>query len=120
MALHACSERVSVGLSWVNLNASTAACGGFLGVKMSTTEHNKSQETGKHESSEGTDRPEGTVAEGANAPLTDPTKTDVDRDPQLIPPQGTEPAVPPYEGRQQSSAEAGTPGRGENEQQSPG
>jgi hypothetical protein len=27
--------------------------------------------------------------------------------------------VPPYEGRQRSSAEAGTPGRGENEQQSP-
>jgi len=29
------------------------------------------------------------------------------------------PAVPPYEGRQQSSAEAATPGRGEHEQQSP-
>lgn len=86
---------------------------------MSTTEHDKSQETGKHEVSEGTDRPEGTVAEGANTPLTDMTKTDVDRNPELIPPQGTEPAVPPYQGRQQSSAEAGTPGRGENEQQSP-
>jgi hypothetical protein len=81
---------------------------------MSTTEHDKSQETGKHEFSESTDRPEGTVDADANPPLTDPTKTDVDRDPELIPPQGTEPAVPPYEGRQQSSAEAGTPGRGEN------
>jgi hypothetical protein len=86
---------------------------------MSTTEHDKSQETGKQEFSESTDRPEGNVDEDANPPLTDPTKTDVDRNPELIPPQGTEPAVPPYEGRQQSSAEAGTPGRGENEQQSP-
>jgi hypothetical protein len=42
---------------------------------MSTTEHDKSQETGKHEFSEGTDRPEGSVAEGANTPLTDMTKT---------------------------------------------
>jgi hypothetical protein len=87
---------------------------------MSTTEHDKSQETGKHEFSETTDRPEGNVDEDANPPLTDPTETDVDRDPKLVPPQGTEPVVPPYEGRQQSSAEAGTPGRGENEQQSPG
>jgi hypothetical protein len=86
---------------------------------MSTTEHDKSQDTGKHEFSESTDRPEGTVAEDANPPLADPTKTDVDRNPELIPPQHTEPAVPPYEGRQQSSADVGTPGRGENEQQSP-
>jgi hypothetical protein len=83
---------------------------------MSTTEHDKSQETGK-QFSEGTDRPEGTVGEGANPPLTDMTKTDADRNPELIPPQGTEPAVPPYEGRRESSAEAGTPGRGEDEQQ---
>ena len=75
---------------------------------MSATEHDKSQET--------TDRPEGNVDEDANPPLTDPTETDVDRDPKLVPPQGTESAMPPYEGRQQSSAEAGTPGRGENEQ----
>jgi hypothetical protein len=87
---------------------------------MSTTEHDKSQETGKHEFSESTDRPEGNVDEDANPPLTDPTETDVDRNPELVPPQGTEPAVPPYEGRQESSAEGGTPGRGENEQQSPG
>jgi hypothetical protein len=86
---------------------------------MSSTEHDKSHETGNHEFSESTDRPEGTVDEDANPPLTDPTKTDMDRDPKLVPPQGTEPAVPPYEGRQQSSAEAGTLGRGENEQQSP-
>jgi hypothetical protein len=84
---------------------------------MSTTEHDKSQETGKQEFSASTDRPEGTVDEGANAPLTDPTKTDVDRNAELIPPQDTEPAVPPYEGRREGSAEAGTPGRGENEQQ---
>jgi hypothetical protein len=85
---------------------------------MSTTEHDKSHETGKQEFGESTDRPEGTVGEDANAPLTDPTTTDVDRDPNLIPPQDTEPAVPPYEGRQESSAEAGTAGRGDNEQQS--
>ena len=85
---------------------------------MSTTEHDKSQETGK-QFSEGTDRPEGTVDEDANAPLTDMTKTDVDRNPATIPPQDTGSAVPPYEGRQRSSAEAGTPGRGENEQAKP-
>jgi hypothetical protein len=79
---------------------------------MSTTEHDKSQETG-----ESTDRPEGNVDQDANPPLTDPTKTDVDRNQELIPPQDTDPAVPPYEGRRESSAEAGTPGRGENEQQ---
>ena len=84
---------------------------------MSTTEHDKSQETGKHEFSGSTDRPEGTVDEGANAPLTDPAETDVDRNPGLVPPQGSDSAVPPYEGRRESSAEAGTPGRGENEQQ---
>jgi hypothetical protein len=86
---------------------------------MSTTKQNRSQATGKHEVSEGTDRPEGTVDEDANAPLTDMTKTDLDRNPATIPPQDTGSAVPPYEGRQRSSAEAGTPGRGENEQQSP-
>ena len=59
---------------------------------MSTPEHDKSQETGKQEFSESTDRPEGSVAEGANPPLTDPTETDVDRNPELIPPQETEPA----------------------------
>jgi hypothetical protein len=85
---------------------------------MSTTEHNSPQETGKHEVSEGTDRPEGTVDEDASAPLTDMTKTDLHRNPETIPPQDTGSAVPPYQGRQQSSAEEGTPGRGENEQQS--
>ena len=84
---------------------------------MSTTEHDKSQETGKHEFGESTDRPEGNVDEDANPPLTDPTMTDVDRNQELIPPQDTDSAVPPYEGRRESSAEAGTPGRGENEQQ---
>lgn len=83
---------------------------------MSTTGHDKSQETGKHEFSESTDRPAGNVDEDANPPLTDPTETDVDRNADLIPPQDTGSAVPPYEGRQQSSADAGTPGRGENEQ----
>jgi hypothetical protein len=83
---------------------------------MSTTEHDEPQQTGKHDS---TDRPEGNVDEDANPPLTDPTTTDVDRNPELARPQGTEPAVPPYGERQQSSAEAGTPGRGENEQKSP-
>jgi hypothetical protein len=84
---------------------------------MSTTEHDNSQGTGKRAFSESTDRPEGNVDEDANPPLTDPTKTDVDRNQELIPPQDTDSAVPPYEGRQQSSADAGTPGRGENEQQ---
>ncbi|WAJ43697.1 hypothetical protein OK015_21275 [Mycobacterium sp. Aquia_216] len=86
---------------------------------MSTTKQNGSQETGQHEVSEGTDRPEGTVDEDANAPLTDMTKTDVQRNPETIPPQAAGSAVPPDEGRQQSSAEEGTAGRGENEQQSP-
>jgi hypothetical protein len=87
---------------------------------MSTTGHDESRKTGKHEFSESTDRPEGNVDEDANPPLTDPTETDVARNPELVPPQGAEPVVPPYEGRQQSSADAGTPGRGENEQQSSG
>jgi hypothetical protein len=47
---------------------------------MTDTEHNK-----------GTDRPEGTVDEDANPPLTDPTKTDVDRDTKTVPPQGSDP-----------------------------
>jgi hypothetical protein len=84
---------------------------------MSTTEHDKSPGTGKHESSESTDRPEGSVDADANPPLTDPTKTDVDRNQELIPPQGTDSAVPPYGGRRESSAADGTSGRGENEQQ---
>jgi hypothetical protein len=46
-----------------------------------------------------TDRPEGTVDEDANPPLTDGTKTEVDRNPETVPPQDTKPAVPPYEGR---------------------
>jgi hypothetical protein len=37
-----------------------------------------------------TDRPEGTVDEDANPPLTDPTKTDVDRNPKTVPPHGTD------------------------------
>ncbi|HEY0227896.1 MAG TPA: hypothetical protein VGC05_16240 [Mycobacterium sp.] len=86
---------------------------------MSTTKQNRSQETGKREVSKGTDRPEGTVDEDANPPLTDMTKTDVPRNQEPISPQDTESAVPPYEGRQRSSAEKGTPGRGENEQQRP-
>ena len=63
---------------------------------MSTSE-NKSEETGKHELSEETDRPAGTVDEDANPPLTD--ETEVDRNPKTVPPQDTKPAVPPYEGR---------------------
>jgi hypothetical protein len=66
---------------------------------MSNTEQNKSKETGKHELSEDTDRPAGTVDEDANPPLTDETKTDVDRNPETVPPQDTGSAVPPYEGR---------------------
>lgn len=81
------------------------------------TEQNRSQETEKDTLSTGTDRPEGTVDEDANPPLTD--MTDIDRNPDIVPPQDTGSAVPPYEGRQQSSEEQGTPGRGENEQESP-
>jgi hypothetical protein len=65
---------------------------------MSNTEQ-KSDKTGKHELSDGTDRPEGTVDEDANPPLTDPTKTDVDHNQETVPPQDTESAVPPYKGR---------------------
>jgi hypothetical protein len=86
---------------------------------MSTMNHNMSQETGTREIREGADRPEGTVDEDANAPLTDMADTDVHRNPETVSPQDTGSAVPPYEGRQRSSVEAGTPGRGENEQQSP-
>ncbi len=46
-----------------------------------------------------TERPAGTVDEDANPPLTDPTKTDVDRNAENVPPQDTGHAVPPYEGR---------------------
>jgi len=49
---------------------------------MTDTEHNK-----------GTDRPEGTVDEDANPPLTDPTKTDVDPDAaEEAPPRMSDPA----------------------------
>jgi hypothetical protein len=66
---------------------------------MSNTEQ-KSGETGKHALSEETARPEGTVDEDANPPLTDPTKTEVDRsNPETNPPQDTGSAVPPYQGR---------------------
>jgi hypothetical protein len=41
-----------------------------------------------------TERPEGTVDEDANPPLTDPTKTEVDRNTEQIPPQDTGHAVP--------------------------
>jgi len=58
-----------------------------------------STENGKHEPSERTDRPAGTVDEDANPPLTDATKTEVDRNPATVPPQDTGSAVPPYEGR---------------------
>jgi hypothetical protein len=64
---------------------------------MSDTEQ-KSEESGKHEVS-GTDRPAGTVDEDANPPLTDGTKTEVDRNQKQVPPQDSKPAVPPYEGR---------------------
>jgi hypothetical protein len=49
--------------------------------------------------SEATDRPEGTVDEDANPPLTDPTKVEVDRNPETSSPQDARSAVPPYEGR---------------------
>lgn len=65
---------------------------------MSNTEQ-KSESAGRHELSEGTERPEGTVDEDANPPLTDGTKTEVDRNPETVPPQDTGSAVPPYEGR---------------------
>jgi hypothetical protein len=65
---------------------------------MSNIEH-KSKETGKHELSQETNRPEGTVDEDANPPLTDPTKTEVDRNRETVPPQDAASAVPPYEGR---------------------
>jgi hypothetical protein len=65
---------------------------------MSNIEH-KSKETGKHELSQETNRPEGTVDEDANPPLTNPTETEVDRNRETVPPQDAASAVPPYEGR---------------------
>ncbi len=65
---------------------------------MSNIEH-KPGETAKHELSEETNRPAGTVDEDANPPLTDPTKTEVERSREPVPPQDTAAAVPPYEGR---------------------
>jgi len=59
---------------------------------MSDTEQNK-----------GTNRPAGTVDEDANPPLTDPTKTEPDRNPKTVSPQDTGSAIPPYEGRQTSA-----------------
>jgi hypothetical protein len=66
---------------------------------MSSTEHDKNEGPGKHELSEDTNRPAGTVDEDANPPLTDPTKTDPDRNQETVPPQDTQSAVPPYDGR---------------------
>jgi hypothetical protein len=39
-----------------------------------------------------TDRPAGTVDEDANPPLTDETKTDIDRDTKTVPPRGADPS----------------------------
>ncbi|HTI77771.1 MAG TPA: hypothetical protein VL634_22420 [Mycobacterium sp.] len=64
---------------------------------MSNTDQT-SETTGKH-GNEGTSRPEGTVDEDANPPLTDPTKTEPDRNTETVPPQDTGSAVPPYKGR---------------------
>jgi hypothetical protein len=72
-----------------------ASSDGFHGGIMSTTE---SPGTGADEVRD-TERPEGTVDEDANPPLTDPTKTKPDRNTEEIPPQDTGHAVPPYEGR---------------------
>ena len=94
-----CSERCfEWALPGNPTDRNAAGSGGPEGV-MSDTEQMKSGDTGKHELKEGTDRPEGTVDEDANPPLTDPTKTEVDRNPETIPPQDTGSAVPPYEGR---------------------
>lgn len=50
------------------------------------------------------DRPAGTVDEDANPPLTDPETSDPQGgDEGNIPPQDTDSAVPPYEGRQESA-----------------
>jgi hypothetical protein len=62
-----------------------------------------------------TERPAGTVDPDANPPLTDDSATDIDRKPDTVPPQDTGSAVPPYEGRQRSSEDKGTPGRGEDD-----
>jgi hypothetical protein len=58
----------------------------------------EAQKSGSDEVSEGT-RPQGTVDEDSNPPLTDPTTTEVDRNPELVPPRDSGHAVPPYEGR---------------------
>jgi hypothetical protein len=66
---------------------------------MSTTE---SPGTGGDQARD-SERPAGTVDPDANPPLTDDSSTDVDRKPDTVPPQDTGSAVPPYEGRQESS-----------------
>jgi hypothetical protein len=45
------------------------------------------------------DRPAGTVDEDANAPISDPTKSNVYGGTGELPPQDTGAAIPPYEGR---------------------
>ena len=45
------------------------------------------------------DRPVGTVDEDANAPMSDPTKSDVYGGTGETPPRDTGAAIPPYEGR---------------------
>jgi hypothetical protein len=57
---------------------------------MSDTDNRKTDEA---------DRPEGNVDEDANPPLTDPSQAEPDRSRETLPPQDSEPAVPPYEGR---------------------
>ena len=54
---------------------------------MSDTEQIKSDEIGEHGLGEATDRPECTIDEDGNPPLTDPTTTEVDRNRETIPPQ---------------------------------
>ena len=78
---------------------------------MSTTE---SPGTGADEVRD-TERTQGTVDEDANPPLTKNSPTDIGHNRETVPPQDTGSAVPPYQGRQQSSNEQGTSGRGENE-----
>jgi hypothetical protein len=63
------------------------------------------RDTGEDTPEEGKgDRPTGTVDEDANPPMSDPEASDVYSGTGELPPQDTGQAVPPYEGRKESSA----------------
>ncbi len=59
------------------------------------------------------DRPAGTVDEDANPPLSDPEDATEYGGTGKLPPKDTDAAIPPYEGRTESSETNPRPGSGE-------